>query len=241
MDRARKGLPAELRIALFGNRGTGKSSSANTILGRDWFRVNSFPRAVTQTSERKIAEMDGKKVLIIDTPGLFDSCLSEEHLQDQMENCACMSDPGLHAFLLVVRLDVGFSEKERNIMKYIQRTFGKDASHYAIVLLTHADHLNNEPLDEFIMESKDLQTLIKSCEGRFHAFNNQDSGDRHQVTELLRKIEQMMAKNIEHHPTTENFNMSKRFRTVMRSGFFAGVLGATFGLGALTVMVIQRL
>ncbi|XP_051994048.1 GTPase IMAP family member 9-like [Xyrauchen texanus] len=114
-------IHADLRIALLGNRGTGKSSAANTILDRDAFRVQFSARAVTQSCERRRREADGRTISVIDTPGLFDTSLTKEQLEAEMENLARMSDPGLHAFLLVIRLDVGLTDKEKNMLKWIQK------------------------------------------------------------------------------------------------------------------------
>ncbi|KAL1281277.1 hypothetical protein QQF64_000080 [Cirrhinus molitorella] len=135
------GAQTDFRILLLGNRGTGKSSCGNTILSRDWFRVNLLPRAITQTCERKIGEVNGKIILVIDTPGLFDTPLTEEQLEVQMESCARMSDPGFfnthltdeemknemmksmylcypgpHTFLLIINLGT-LREEQRNLME----------------------------------------------------------------------------------------------------------------------------
>ncbi|KAL1281538.1 hypothetical protein QQF64_000341 [Cirrhinus molitorella] len=112
-----------------------------------------------------------------------------------------LAAPGPHVFLLVLTLGVKFTEEEKNAVKWIRKNFGEDAAKYTIILFTHADALKGIPLEEYISKSNELKQLIQSCCGRYHSFSNESRNNREQVTELLKKIENMVHFNGRKHYT----------------------------------------
>ncbi|XP_051730718.1 GTPase IMAP family member 9-like [Ctenopharyngodon idella] len=128
----------------------------------------------------------------------------QEEIKAEIATCVYMSLPGPHVFLLVIKLDVKFTDEEKNTVKQIQETFGK-AAPYTIILFTHADTLEEKSVFTHISESKDLLVVLYECGGRFHSFNTKDMENRSQVTELLEKIEKMVKENGGQHYTDEMY------------------------------------
>ncbi|XP_061079269.1 GTPase IMAP family member 9-like [Conger conger] len=155
------------------------------------------------------AEIDGRKVSVIDTPGLFSTSMDEVKVKDEFDKCILRSVPGPHAFLLVVRLG-RFTQDEKSAVRWIQKHFGEDTSRYTLVLFTGADQIMKKSLDEFLSPSKEIQDLIDYCGGRYHAFNNEDEQNLTQVPELLQKIEKMVMKNRGKHYTNEMYKEAER-------------------------------
>ncbi|XP_058627039.1 uncharacterized protein LOC131537537 [Onychostoma macrolepis] len=111
-----------------------------------------------------------------------------DKLSDEKQQDGIQAD---HVFLLVIKLDSRFTEEEKIIMEWIQENIGEDAAHYTIILFTHVDLLRETLLEEHNKYSPDLQAFTESFGSRYHSFNNEDTENRSQVTELLEKIEKM--------------------------------------------------
>uniref|UniRef100_A0A3P9AWF5 AIG1-type G domain-containing protein n=1 Tax=Maylandia zebra TaxID=106582 RepID=A0A3P9AWF5_9CICH len=158
--------------------GCGKSSTGNTILGRDEFTAKSSQMSVTKCCKKVEGEVNGRPVFVVDTPGLFDTSLSPEGVQEELVNCVSLLAPGPHVFLLVIHIG--------------RFTF-------TIVLLTGGDTLEHdrESIEDYIKNNCDdsFKKLISDCGNRYHVFNNRDKQNHTQVIELIAKIESMMKVN----------------------------------------------
>ncbi|XP_036376346.1 uncharacterized protein LOC118772160 [Megalops cyprinoides] len=183
---------SELKIVLLGWRKSGKSSAGNTILGREEFQSGIR----TAQCVKRQGEVAGRQLTVIDTPGWWYMSVKDTAELDKQEIVRSVSlcPPGPYAFFLVIGLSTSFREIERRSMEEHLELLSERVWRHTIVLFTRGDWLGDTSIEQHIeAEGKALQWLVEKCGNRYHVLNTENRADGTQVTELLEKIEEMVA------------------------------------------------
>lgn len=150
---------------------------------------------VTKRCQEESRDMDGEKVVVIDTPDLFSSNACAKDREHNTKACLQLSEPNLHALLLVIPIG-HYTEEDRVTHKGIRAMFGAKAPMHTILTFTRKDELDGTSMQDYIENDESLRELVQTYEGKYCALDNKAGEDQQdsQAKELLHMVRELVKK-----------------------------------------------
>ncbi|XP_062408932.1 GTPase IMAP family member 7-like [Sardina pilchardus] len=179
---------------LLGCRAAGKSSSANTILGRQECDL----RSSTAQCVKRQGEVAGRQLTVVEAPGWWSNVSlksTPEPTKQRILHSVGVCSPGPHVLLIHIPVQVTFTEDiMRNLQEHLE-LLGEGVWRHTVVLFTYGGWLGGAPIEQHIEIEGCLKHLVEKCGNRYHVIDNENKGDQRQISELMERLEETITEN----------------------------------------------
>ena len=171
----------KLTIAVIGKDGSGKSATANSIVGVQSFPTSAWAKSAVSSELQFGSRKEGRQIDVVEIP----ASLKPEAFQREVSGLLEWAPKGFDAIVLVAKYGCRFTGEDAQALKSLQEYLGENAGKYIILVLTYGDQAERAATEDKILRNLDvhvyrwLQTLpdwvqnfIQQIDKRVILFNN---------------------------------------------------------------------
>ncbi|XP_050959195.1 GTPase IMAP family member 8 isoform X2 [Labeo rohita] len=184
---------SELRLVLLGKSVSENSLVGNFILGRAAFDSEAPPDVV----ERVAGRLKDRHLIIIHSPQLLQTNISDHQITQTVRECVNLSDPGPHVFIIILQYK-DFTQEDMRRVKYVLEKFSVEAFKQTLVITT--DDVTYESHMSPTIKHTAVHQLIKEC-GRRHLQLGKEKSEWH--SDIFKSVDEIFKGTQEEYLTCE--------------------------------------
>jgi len=164
-DNSSELLDADINVSLLGKTGTGKSSLANLLMGRNDFEVGSGTKSCSVACKVMKTKISGSSISVMDTPGLKDTrTYTDEDVMEVIYGSLSSSFLKIDKLVFVIRLG-RFTEEEVEVLEKLMRFFGTEAEGNSLLVITGCEMIDFDNKEVVIQEFVDNNPSVAGYVG----------------------------------------------------------------------------
>ncbi|CAL1540021.1 unnamed protein product [Lymnaea stagnalis] len=228
-----------VNLVLLGKTGHGKSSTGNSIIGRE----EAFKRSDATVSETKMCTLQcfmrgDTLVRVVDTPGLLDTQEPTESTLSEIGQAMSLCPGGFSAIIFVMRYGTRFTEEEKQVFITLKQYFGENILRdFGVIVMTQGDSFSNNYCESFTFQEwlndqkeKDGESpfvqLLNECNNRCVLFYNRGPMFKQLKEESVKEMFDLIRGEIPKPYTSEHFQHAKTARETLIKNLRAPALCA---------------
>ena len=144
----------DLSLVVIGRPGSGKSATANSIIGSHIFSTTAWATSETSSEFQFGRRIEERRIDVLDTPGILKGQLDEE-----IPTILKRAPRGFDAIILVAKYGCRLTDVDAGAVQLLQEFLGDEVKRHVILVLTYADQAEHESKEDRVDEDRELVSL----------------------------------------------------------------------------------